>query len=195
MTGGIAPRWWPVALTIMNAVDLVIGAVVLTGALLGAQRGVLRQVAVAAAFYASLVVSAQNYGAIADMLIEQLPRVDYTIASTYTLVGLTVLGTFVLVWLSQQVYRTTALPGLQVVDRLAGASLGVLWAWAVVAFALTVALYGISFPWGSQEPLRRDVAGALVHSELVGTARLSWPQLRDSLAPWLPGGLPAPLTG
>lgn len=179
----------------MNAVDLAIGAVVLAGALMGAQRGVLRQVAIAAAFYASLVVSAQNYGAIAEVLVEQLPRSDYTIASTYTLVGLTAIGTFVLVWLSQQVYRTTALPNLQVVDRLAGAGLGVLWAWAVVAFALTVALYGLTFTWGTQEPLRREVAGALVESELVGTARSSWPGLRDSLVPWLPGGLPAPLTG
>jgi uncharacterized membrane protein required for colicin V production len=179
----------------MNPFDLAIGTAVATGALVGAQRGVLRQVAVAAAFYASLVLAAQNYGAVAGLVHEQLPRSDYTIASAYTLMALTGLGTLVLVWLSRQVYQTTALPGLQMVDRLAGAGLGVLWAWAVVAFALTVVLYGLGFSWGAQEPLRREVAGALVKSELVGTARASWPGVRDSITPWLPGGLPAPLAG
>jgi uncharacterized membrane protein required for colicin V production len=179
----------------MNPIDLAIGTAVAAGAVIGAQRGVLRQVAVAAAFYASLVLAAQNYGAVADLLVEQLPRADYTIASAYTLMGLTIVGTLVLVWLSRQVYQSTALPGLQVVDRVAGAGLGVLWAWAVVAFALTVLLYGLSFPWGQQEPVRRQVAGALVRSELVGVARSGWPRVRDSIGGWLPGGLPAPLAG
>jgi uncharacterized membrane protein required for colicin V production len=179
----------------MNPVDLFIGLAVASGALMGAQRGVLRQVLVAAAFYSSLVIAAQQYGVVAQLLVEQLPHADHAIASGYTLVGLTAMGTFVLVWLSRQVYRSTALPGLQLFDRLAGAGLGILWAWAVIGFALTVSLYGLGFSWGAQEPLRRDLAGALVRSELVGTARASWPQLRDSVAAWLPGGMPAPLTG
>jgi uncharacterized membrane protein required for colicin V production len=179
----------------MNPVDLFIGLAMASGALMGAQRGVLRQVLVAAAFYSSLVLAAQQYGAVSQLLVEQLPHADHAVAGAYTLVGLTGVGTFVLVWLSRQVYRSTALPGLQLFDRLAGAGLGILWAWAVIGFALTVALYGLGFSWGTQEPLRREVAGALVRSQLVGTARAGWPQLRDSLAGWLPGGVPAPLAG
>jgi len=179
----------------MNPVDLFIGLAMGSGALMGAQRGVLRQILVAAAFYSSLVIAAQQYGVIADLLVQQVPHADHAIAGAYTLAGLTALGTFVLVWLSRQVYRSTALPGLQLFDRLAGAGLGILWAWAVIGFTLTVALYGLAFTWGAQEPLRREVASTLVRSELVGTARASWPQLRDSVAGWLPGGMPAPLTG
>jgi uncharacterized membrane protein required for colicin V production len=179
----------------MNPVDLFIGLAMGSGALLGAQRGVLRQVLVAAAFYSSLVLAAHQYGVVAQLLVERVPNADHAVAGAYTLVALTAAGTFVLVWLSRQVYRSTALPGLQLFDRLAGAGLGILWAWAVIGFALTIALYGLAFSWGAQDPLRREVAGALVRSELVGVARAGWPQLRDSVAVWLPGGLPAPLTG
>src|SRR5687768_11920197 len=91
LTGGIGSCFRPLPLAQMNAVDVAIAGIVLFGALMGAQRGVLRQVAVAAAFYASLVIAAQNYGAIAALLLEYLPRADYTVASTYTLFGLTAL--------------------------------------------------------------------------------------------------------
>src|SRR5687767_15944492 len=100
----------------MNPVDVFISLAMASGALMGAQRGVLRQILVAAAFYSSLVIAAQQYGVIADLLVQQVPHADHAIASAYTLVGLTVLGTFVLVWLSRQVYRSTALPGLQLFD-------------------------------------------------------------------------------
>jgi uncharacterized membrane protein required for colicin V production len=179
----------------VNPIDVGITVVFLVGAAIGAQRGVLRQVAIMAAFYASLVFAARNYGLAAEMLVTHLPHADYTIASTYTLLGITAAGTLGLAWLSRQVYQSTALPGLQLVDRLAGAGLGLVWSWAVVAFAVTILVFGLSFSWGAQEPARRQVGAAVVHSHLLEAVRSGWPRVRDLVTPWLPGGLPAPLTG
>jgi hypothetical protein len=77
---------------------------------------------------------------------------------------------------------------------LAGAGLGVAWSWAVLAFAVTVLLYGLSFGWGAQEPLRHQVAVQLQSSQLTAAVRTTLPALRDLIEPWLPGGLPAPLS-
>jgi uncharacterized membrane protein required for colicin V production len=179
----------------VNVIDVGIVLVFVSGALIGAQRGVLRQVAIMAAFYASLVLAARNYAAVADLLVVNLPHADYDVASAYTLLGLTVVGTAGMVWLSRQVDQATALPGSQAIDRLAGAGLGVLWSWAVVAFAVTLLIYGLSFSWGTQEPSRREVTATVTRSHLLGTVREGWPRLLDLVRPWLPGGLPAPLTG
>jgi uncharacterized membrane protein required for colicin V production len=179
----------------VNAIDVGIVLTFVTGALIGAHRGVLRQVAIMAAFYASLVFAARNYGTFAELMVEHLAGADYGVASAYTLLGLTAVGTVGMVWLSRQVYQSTTLPGIQVFDRLAGAGLGVVWSWAVIAFAITILVFGLSFPWGTQEPTRRDVGMALTHSQLIGSVRAGWPRLLELVRPWLPGGLPAPLTG
>jgi uncharacterized membrane protein required for colicin V production len=179
----------------VNPIDVGIVFVFLVGALIGAQRGVLRQVAIMTAFYASLVFAARNYGDVAELMVRHLPHADYAVASAYTLLGITAVGTLGLAWLSRQVYQATALPGLQLVDRLAGAGLGVVWSWAVVAFAVTILIFGLSFSWGMQEPTRRQLGAAVVQSELLGAVRSGWPRVRDLVVPWLPGGLPAPLTG
>jgi uncharacterized membrane protein required for colicin V production len=179
----------------VNGIDVGIAFVFLSGGIIGAQRGVLRQVAIMAAFYASLVIAARNYAAVAELAVAHLPRADYAVASAYTLLGLTAVGTLGLVWLSRQVYQATTLPGMEMVDRLAGAGLGVLWSWAVVAFAVTILVFGLSFSWGSQEPTRRQIGTAVGESHLIAGVRGEWPRLRDLILAWLPGGLPAPLTG
>jgi hypothetical protein len=66
------------------------------------------------------------------------------------------------------------------------------WSWAVVAFAVTVLVYGASFSWGAREALRVDLATQLDGSRLIGLVRWTLPILRETIAPWLPGGLPVP---
>ena len=64
----------------------------------------------------------------------------------------------------------------------------------MVAFAVTVLLYGLSFSWGTQEPVRAQLGAQVEASRLIGVVRASLPTLRDLVVPWLPGGLPAPLS-
>ena len=96
--------------------------------------------------------------------------------------------------MSQTVYPQGGLPRVALLDRVAGAGLGAAWSWAVVAFAVTVLLYGLSFSWGTQEPLRQQIFAQLQTSQLVGLVRTTFPGLRDLIIPWLPGGLPVPLS-
>src|SRR5437763_5896465 len=135
----------------MNWLDLAVVGATLGGLLFGAQRGILRQGALMVGFYVSLVLAARYNGEAAGLLVARVPRADLSVASAYMLAGLTVGGTLGLGWLSQVVYNTGTLPRAPTFDRLAGAGLGVAWSWAVLAFAVTVLLYGLSFSWGAQE--------------------------------------------
>jgi uncharacterized membrane protein required for colicin V production len=177
----------------MSWLDLAIVATMGAGILFGAQRGVLRQVALMGGFYVSLVLAAQYYSQAAGLVVTHLPHADRSLASAYALAGLTVAGTLGLGWLSHAVYAATGLPRVAALDRIGGAGLGAAWSWAVLAFALTVLLYGMSFNWGTNEVLRRDLNEQIGRSHLVGVVRGSLPAMRDLLVPWLPGGLPAPL--
>ena len=181
-------------MTIVNWVDVVLVGLLGVGGLLGAQRGILRQGALMAAFYASLVLAARYYGAAGGVVVTYVPQADRSVASAYALAGITVMGTLTLTWLSQVVYRTTALPRIEIVDQLAGAGLGLAWSWAVVAFAVTVLAFGLTLNWGANDAFRRDVGSALDGSGVVRLARATEPTLRDLIRPWLPGGLPAPFS-
>lgn len=178
----------------MNWFDGVVAIMLLGGVAFGAQRGVLRQALLMAAFYVSLLFAARYYGEAAGFVVDYLPHADRSVASAYVLAGLTAGGTLMLTWMSHQVYGSTALPRVEVVDRVAGAGLGVAWSWAVTAFAVTVLIYGLSFSWGANEALRIQLSMLLEGSSLVGAVRSTLPMLRDLLTPWLPGGLPAPLS-
>jgi len=177
----------------MSWLDLTIVLTVLAGIFFGAQRGVLRQVALMSGFYVSMVLAAQYYSQAAGVVVTHLPGADRALASAYTLAALTIAGTLMFGWLSHAVYAATGLPRVAAMDRLGGAGLGAAWSWAVLAFALTVLLYGLNFNWGANEVLRRDMAEQMRRSQLVGLLRGTLPVLRDLLLPWLPGGLPAPL--
>jgi uncharacterized membrane protein required for colicin V production len=178
----------------MNWLDVTVVGAVAGGLLLGAQRGILRQGALMAGFYVSLVLAARYNGEAASLLVAHLPRADVSLASVYTLAGLTVGGTLVLGYLSQVAYSNWTLPSAPMLDRLAGAGLGVAWSWAVLAFSVTVLLYGLSVGWGAQEPLRQRLAMQMQTSQLTGVVRATLPPLRETILPWLPGGLPAPLS-
>jgi uncharacterized membrane protein required for colicin V production len=178
----------------MNWVDLGIFGAIGAGTLVGAQRGILRQLVLVVAFYVSLVAAARYYAEASGWVVSVMPQADRTIASAYALAGITAGGTLLLAWLSHQAYRSTSLPRLRVLDQLAGAGLGMAWSWAVVAFAVTVLAYGLTFSWGPNDALRGQMAGAVARSQLVGAVRATLPQLRDLVLPWLPGGLPAPLS-
>jgi uncharacterized membrane protein required for colicin V production len=178
----------------MNWIDLAIAGVVCVGALTGARGGIIRQTGLMAGFYVSLVLAARYYGQAAGFVVTHVPAADRSVASAYALAGMTAGGTLGIGWLSRVVYASTGLPRVARLDRLAGAGLGAAWSWAVLAFAATVLLYGISFSWGASEPLRHDIDAQIEASRLIGMVRLTMPALRDLLTPWLPGGLPAPLS-
>jgi len=175
----------------MNWVDVGVFGAVAAGTLVGAQRGILRQLVLMLAFYVSLVLAARYYGEASGWVVEVIPRADPTVASAYALAGITVVGTLFLAWLSHLVYRTTSLPRLAALDHVAGAGLGLAWSWAVVAFAVTVLAYGLSFSWGPNEALRGQIEVAVDRSQVVAAVRATLPALRDLVAPWLPGGLPS----
>jgi uncharacterized membrane protein required for colicin V production len=178
----------------MNWIDVAVVGAVAGGLLFGAQRGILRQGALMAGFYVSLVLATRYNGPAASLLVAHLPQADLSLASAYMLAGLTVGGTLAIGCLSQVAYANWTLPRAPAFDRLAGAGLGVAWSWAVLAFALTVLLYGLSFGWGTQEPLRQRLADQMQSSRMTGLVRSTLPPLRDTILPWLPGGLPAPLS-
>jgi uncharacterized membrane protein required for colicin V production len=178
----------------MNWVDLSVFGAVAAGTLVGAQRGILRQLVLMVAFYVSLVLAARYYGPATGWVVQVVPRADRSVASAYALAGITVGGTLFLAWLSQRVYRATSLPRIALIDHVAGAGLGLAWSWAVVAFAVTVLAYGLTFSWGPNDALREQVGVALDHSQVAGAVRATLPRLRDFVTPWLPGGLPAPLS-
>lgn len=178
----------------MSWVDLGIFGAIAAGTLVGAQRGILRQLILMAAFYVSLVAAARHYAQASDWVVAYLPQADRTVASAYALAGITAGGTLLITWVSHQVYQSTRLPRIETLDHVAGAGLGLAWSWAVVAFAVTVLAYGLTFSWGPNEPLRRQIGAAVERSQVVGAVRATLPQLRDLVTPWLPGGLPAPLT-
>ena len=178
----------------MNWLDVTIAGAVALGLLFGAQRGLLRQGALMAGFYLSLVLAARYYGPATELLVTHLPQADRAVASAYTLAGITLAGTLARAWISRAATIGEGVPGAVAVDRVTGAGLGVAWSWAVVAFALTVLLYSLSFSWGVQEPLRQEVGRQVEHSRLVVAVRGTLPTLQDLLSPWLPGGLPAPLS-
>jgi uncharacterized membrane protein required for colicin V production len=179
---------------VVNWFDLGIVGAVVAGTLVGAQRGILRQLLLMAAFYVSLVAAARYYGDASGWIVRVLPNADRTIASAYTLAGITAGGTLLLGWLSHQAYQSTRLPRIEVLDHVAGAGLGLAWSWAVVAFAVTVLAYGLTFSWGTNDQLRGQVDASVQRSQVVGAVRATLPQLRELVTPWLPGGLPAPLT-
>jgi hypothetical protein len=179
----------------MNWLDMAIAGGLAGGLLFGAQRGVLRQAALMLGFYVSLVLAARYYGQATGLLVDHLPHADRSLAGTYVLAGITAAGTLGVGWLSQGVYASWALPRAALVDKLAGAGLGMAWSWAVLGFSITVLVYGLSFSWGTQEPVRQRLAGQMERSQLIDTVRVTLPTLRDLIAPWLPGGLPAPLSG
>jgi uncharacterized membrane protein required for colicin V production len=178
----------------VNWLDVTIVASMAGGALLGARRGLLRLVAMIVAFYVSLILAARYYGPATGFVAAYLLGADRSVTSAYALAGITVGGTLALTWLSHVVYGSTALPRVKALDNLAGAGLGIAWSWAVVAFAVSVTAYGISFSWGPNDLLRAQVGAALDHSRAVQLVRGTLPILRDSLLPWLPGGLPVPLS-
>jgi uncharacterized membrane protein required for colicin V production len=177
----------------MNWVDLGIFGAIAAGTLVGAQRGILRQLVLMAAFYVSLIAAARYYGQASNWVVSYVPNADRTIASAYALAGITVCGTLFLAWLSHQVYQSTSLPRIAVLDHVAGAGLGLAWSWAVVAFAVTVLAYGLTFSWGPNDPLRRQVGASVERSQVVGAVRTTLPHLQELVIPWLPGGLPVPL--
>jgi uncharacterized membrane protein required for colicin V production len=178
----------------VNWLDLTIAGALVGGLLVGAQRGVLRQGALMAAFYVSLVLAARYYSQAAGLVVAHLPQADRMVASAYMLAGITVGGTLALGWLSQVVYGDGVLLRAAWLDRLAGAGLGAAWSWAVLAFAVTVLLFGLSFGWGAHEPLRHELIAQVDTSRLAAVVRATLPALRDLIVPWLPGGLPAPLS-
>jgi uncharacterized membrane protein required for colicin V production len=178
----------------MNWMDLTVVGALAGGLLFGAQRGILRQSALMIGFYVSLVLAARYHASAVSLLIDYLPRADPSLASAYILAGLTVGGTLVLAGLPQFAYGGGRLTGAPMLDRLAGAGLGAAWSWAVLAFAGTVLIYGVSFGWGAQEPLRQQIVAQLAESQLSAIVRTTLPALRDLIAPWLPGGLPAPFS-
>src|SRR2546427_6742888 len=136
----------------MNWLDLTVVGALAGGLLFGAQRGILRQSALIVGFYVSLVLAARYYGQAAGLLVAYVPQADPAVASAYMLAGLTAGGTLALGWLPQVVYGRGGLSRAPLLDRLAGAGLGAAWSWAVLAFAATVLIYGLSFGWGAQEP-------------------------------------------
>ena len=180
-------------MNLVNWVDVAIVAVVLTGAWLGAQRGILRQAALIGAFYASLVFAARYYGLASGYVVAYVPQADRSVAAAYALAGITVVGTLGLTYLSHIVYSSTTLPRLALLDHLAGAGLGVAWSWAVVAFAVTVLAFGLTLSWGASDPLRREVGAQIDRSRIVALARATEPRLYELVRPWLPGGLPSVL--
>src|SRR5262245_28792364 len=113
----------------MNWLDVAVVGALVGGVLFGAERGILRQSALMVGFYVSLVLAARYNGQAAVLLVAHLPRADLTVASAYMLAGLTVGGTLGVGWLSQSAYGASALPRAPMLDRLAGAGLGVAWSW------------------------------------------------------------------
>lgn len=178
----------------VNWIDAAIVLVPVSGMAIGAQRGIVRQLILMGAFYLSLVIAARYYGQAAGVVVSYVPRADPTVASAYSLAGLTIGGTLLLGLVFRQAYGSTKLLRLRAVDRLAGAGLGAAWSWAVLAFAVTILLYGVSFTWGPNEWLRGEIESSMAQSVLVSTLRGTLPHLHELLAPWLPGGLPAPLS-
>lgn len=180
----------------VNPVDVGVVVVLAAGGLVGASRGMLRQMGLMAAFYASLVLAALNNDTIAAVWIAFQPRADYAVASTYAMVAITLLGTLGLLWLSREVYRTSDAPEPSGLDRLAGAGLGLVWSWAALALALALAAQLLAIGWGAGEPARREAAAQLSRSLLVGVVRVGSPWLRDAVGSWLPAaGRPPALTG
>lgn len=178
----------------MGYLDAAAVGCALLGVTIGAQRGLLRQVALMVSFYAALVVAAAHSVEVAWLVRALLPRADASIAALYGLVAITLFGTCGLAWLFSQAYQATALAGWRLPDRVIGALLGLVLAWTIAGFLLTVVLHGLSFSWGSHDATRVAARAAVERSPTVALARLTWPHLRDGVAPWVPGGLPAPLT-
>src|SRR4051812_27139003 len=101
----------------MNWLDLTVVGVLAGGLIIGAQRGILRQSALMVGFYVSLVMAARYYGQAAGLLIAYLPQADPSLASAYTLAGLTLGGTLALGTLSQLVYGGGSLLRAPTLDR------------------------------------------------------------------------------
>jgi len=178
----------------VNGADLALASILALGLVVGLAQGLIRQALVLLASYLALILAAQYHsylGRSLDVWFAEDPGVRNVIA----LVALFVAFAVILNWLARFIYyRNTSLPALVWGDRLTGAALGLIWAWALAGLALTIVNLAMSVSWQGWEPDRVTLASTLRQSNLAPLISSFVPYLYESLRPWLPQGLPAVFT-
>ena len=178
----------------VNGADLALASILAVGLVVGLAQGLIRQALVLLASYLALILAAQYHsylGRNLDVWFAEDPGVRNIIA----LVALFVAFAVILNWLARFIYyHNTSLPALVWGDRLTGAALGLVWAWALAGLALTIVNLATSVSWQGWESDRMALASTLSQSNLAPVISSFVPYLYESLRPWLPQGLPAIFT-
>ena len=178
----------------VNALDLIILALLAAGMLTGWQQGLIRQLLGMAAFYVALVLGAQYHRLIGGWVMAIAPDAAWVAVDTLAFLFIFIVVLLTFTWVGRQVYADTHIPFFSALDGLAGALFGVLAACLQVIIALSLVRFVLSVSWFEWESTRQVILQVFRTSALEPIFTGAAPMLYVLIRPWLPSGLPALLS-
>jgi uncharacterized membrane protein required for colicin V production len=174
-----------------NWLDLTIFLILLAALGLGFVQGILRQVIGLAAFYIAIILGAQYYYSVSQFVRNVMFVRTNALLESITFFVIVIAAWLLLTWLAFDAYRSTKIRFAPLLDQLGGSIIGLATAVAALALLAPVINFMVSEPWTGAESAYQVFSSAMRTSVMVKQLILVKGQLINSLAPWMPYGVPS----
>ncbi len=174
-----------------NWLDILILVLVVVGIGKGFADGLLRQIIGLAALYMGTILGAQYYAVLSGFVNFLFFNAPSKFVNAFAFFIILIAVSALTNWLVSDVYKSTKLQLLPVVDQLGGAILGLVTPLIVLTLALPVVTFAAGEPWPYFDATRTVVIQTLQTSRLLPIFDYFKPLILNAVGPWLPAGLPS----
>jgi uncharacterized membrane protein required for colicin V production len=175
----------------LNWIDLILLLLIITSLAIGFAQGMLRQMIGLAALYIAMILAAQYYIPVSNFIRAVMFQPTSRFLNAISFFIIVVVVWSLISWMAFDVYSSTKLRLLPLIDQLGGSILSLVAVIAALTLVLPVIFFMVGESWPSNETVRSGIELGLQTSRLVPIFTALKPTLLGSLAPWLPIGLPS----
>ena len=178
-------------LSVLNWIDLILLLLIVTSLAIGFAQGMLRQIIGLAALYIAMILAAQYYILVGDLIraIMFQPTSRFLNAIAFFIIVIVVWS--LISWMAFDAYGSTKLRLFPLIDQLGGSILSLTTVMVALTLVLPVIFFMVGEPWPGNETWRSGIELGLQASRLVPIFTSMKLAILSSLAPWLPIGLPS----
>lgn len=175
----------------LNWIDLIVILLIITSLGIGFAQGMLRQMIGLAALYIAMILAAQYYIPLSDLIRAMMfqPTSRFLNAIAFFIIVIAVWS--LISWMAFDTYSSTKLHFFPLVDQLGGSILSFIAVIVAMTLILPVILFMVGESWPGNELVRVGIQSGLETSRLVPIFTAMKPVILGALSPWLPRGLPS----
>jgi len=175
----------------LDWIDWILILLIITSLGIGFAQGMLRQIIGLAALYIAMILAAQYYVAVSDLIRAVIfqPTNRFLNAIAFFIIAVVVWS--LISWMAFDAYRSTKVRLFPLLDQFGGSILSLVSAIVALTLILPVILFMVGEPWPGNETIRVGIESGMQASRLVPLFTAIKPAILSSLSPWLPMGLPS----